>query len=417
MLEAETNNEWTILDYLDEDCWRAVLQFVPVQDIVKSERVSRRWQQVVLLYLKGTRFSFVSIEVFDYADPSNAFMFILPKSMYESFESWTTKLGKSVAGTYCMNHESLKKLTENCPNLEALTLIKLDEPKASKKRFQQNLIKHLQCVKQLCFSTSNISDRFVSQSIADKALEELEFHDCYEITGECLISANLSNLKFLAFKMCLQLQARHIISFTNQLGELTKLELIDIPKNISKKIQLVLDKMPKLEWLEINTHRRRMNPCYLVKYEPLCRLSHLKYLNTNLKVTDESVEAITRCCKELQTLELGDCECLNSEGLEAICRNAGNRLTELGLQFFCYLEDDDVVNCVRSCPELTSLTIGGPCQITPAMPARVSAARHEVSPGQQLCLDLSETNLSNPEGMEEFEDIEEEYEDLCVYLS
>ncbi|XP_047986861.1 F-box/LRR-repeat protein fbxl-1-like [Leguminivora glycinivorella] len=424
MSEGESNDR-TILDYLNEDCWRIVLRDVPIPDIVRSERVSRRWQRVVLQYLRGTRFSF-SFD-WDSVDPFDAYPFYLPKSMYESFEMWTTKLGSSVIGAYCKDRESLKTLIENCPNLEALTLVNLEEPEANTKEFPENLLKNFWCLKQICFfNTCNLSDRFVSQNIADKVLEELVFYQCYEVTGECLTTANLSKLKYLAFKRCFDLRAAHLISSTNQLGELTKLELIGVSKEISQKIQFVLDKMPKLEHLEIHTDAGRYNG-YLETYEPICRLSSLTHLRIDLKMTDESVEAITRCCKQLETLDLGDCEFLNSEGLEAIGRNAGERLTQLGLQYFCDLEDDDVVNYVRSCPALGWLTIIGTCQITPALPALVSAARHEVCPGSELVLDISETKLTDPyyrhsflnedDGdMEEYEDIQEKYEDLAVIL-
>lgn len=64
-------------------------------------------------------------------------------------------------------------------------------------------------LKRFCFDTCIISDQLVGRYIAHKALEELEFCFCYEVTGECLNSANLSNIKSLAFKTCVKLQATY----------------------------------------------------------------------------------------------------------------------------------------------------------------------------------------------------------------
>ncbi|XP_073964550.1 uncharacterized protein [Choristoneura fumiferana] len=47
------DHDATILDVLNADCWRLVLDYVPVGDVVRSERVSRAWQQVVRDYLAG----------------------------------------------------------------------------------------------------------------------------------------------------------------------------------------------------------------------------------------------------------------------------------------------------------------------------------------------------------------------------
>lgn len=153
----------------------------------------------------------------------------------------------------------------------------------------------------------------------------------------------------------------------------------------------MLDKMTTLEWLEM--HYYLGNPCHLENYEPLCRLSQLKHLSTDLSVSDDSVEAITWRCKKLQSLELCNCEYLTLQSLETICCNAGERLTEFGVYRFCYLRDDNVVECIRSCPKLTLLFVGGMCGITPKLPELVSAVRQEVSPGNVLRLDLSDFEL------------------------
>ncbi|XP_047987191.1 uncharacterized protein LOC125227039 [Leguminivora glycinivorella] len=383
MLEAEpnTNTEFTILDYLNRDSWRAVLRYVPMQDLLRSENVSRRWQRVVLQYLEEIRFSFWGRED---NSPSNTFNWKLRISAYQSFTRWTGKLGSRVVATYCKNGEHLNIIKTNCPNLEALTLINF-EPKSK----DQGLIqfnKDLKSLKRLCFHTCTISDELIKQYIAHKPLEELQFSYC-EVTGECLDSANLSNIKSLTFKACHKLLASHILTSVN----LTKLELLTVPREILTEIQLVLDKMPKLEWLEMHIYQG--NHCHLEHYNPLCSLTQLKHLSTDLSVSDDAVEAITRCCKELRTLELCNCELLSLQSLRTICRNAGERLTEFAVYHYHQLLDDNVVDCVRRCPKLTLLCIGGMCGITPTLPEHVSDAKQDVSPEHVLHLDLTDFDL------------------------
>lgn len=49
---AESTNN-TILDILNTDCWKIILDYASINDIVRSERVSRQWQQMVWDYLAG----------------------------------------------------------------------------------------------------------------------------------------------------------------------------------------------------------------------------------------------------------------------------------------------------------------------------------------------------------------------------
>lgn len=91
---------------------------------------------MVLLYLQGIRFGFLGRR--DDNSPSNAFSWKLRLSIYESFTRWTAKLGSTVVATYCKTEESLNIIRENCPNLEALTLINFETK--SKDRSQDRII-------------------------------------------------------------------------------------------------------------------------------------------------------------------------------------------------------------------------------------------------------------------------------------
>ncbi|XP_047987343.1 uncharacterized protein LOC125227160 [Leguminivora glycinivorella] len=411
MLAAEVNNDRTILDYLNEDCWRAVLQYVPVQDLIRTERASRQWQAVLLTYLRGIHITIVERGEVHH----NTLKLTLSEDTIESFEIWTQKLGSSVVDTYCNSLESLAIIKENCPNINALKL-QFSESPAPEQLLPFNLRENFKFVQQVYFSCYNISDPCVSEFLADRALQELEFYSCHAMTGLCFNTINLSNLKSLVIDYCRIMEPKYILPVIDRLGELTKLKVATVPYEILEEMQMVLDKMPKLEWLELFDDLRMS--CHTS--EPLSRLTRLKHLKISCQLGDCDVEAVTRNCQELTTLDLPDCQGMTSESVEPLCRNLGARLTSLYLGTFYEAEDDDVVAIIRGCPQLTLLFIGGSGSLTPALPARAAAARRAASPGRRLTLDLAYTNLTDhcylEEVKDQYEEMKTEYEDLTVVL-
>ncbi|XP_063529964.1 uncharacterized protein LOC134741126 [Cydia strobilella] len=415
MLEAEVNNERTILDYLNEDCWRAVLQYVPVQDLIRTERASRRWQGMVLTYLEGVR---IIIEREDLNKEKILLKYnicSLKTSRYKSFINWTNKLGPSVVSTYCHKLENLAIINENCPNLEGLQLSRIV---SGPELLRHNLNDNFKFLRELSFQGCSIQDSHVTEFIADRALEKLDIRNCAHLRGLCFDSLNLSNLKSLTLECNTELYA------SNDL-----LSIID--RRSDGEMQTVLYKMPKLECLELHGGYVHGN----VLSEQLSRLSRLKQLSVTCQLEYRHVEVITRCCQELRSLELLDCQYLM--GVDVIWRHAGSRLTTLKLDQFYIARDDDVVELVKGCPQLQSLTIGGAERLTSALPARAAAARREVAPGgpgrpgggpgrpgRPLRLDLSYTNLSDEYylrlqdrgGLEEYEEMKTKYEELIVIL-
>ncbi|XP_063375985.1 uncharacterized protein LOC134663523 [Cydia fagiglandana] len=356
MLEAQTNNDQTILDYLNEDCWRAVLQYVPVRDIIRTESTIRQWQRMVLWYLQG-----IHISILDNHDKAkktnpNACVLKLSHSVYEldfkSFDMWINKLGPSVVATYCQNLESLIRIRENCPNLESLTLESLHNGCSCcglLERFPYNLNMDFKCLQGLYFFSCDVSDYCISHFISDKALEEFELRNCQRVTGDFFNTIDLSNVKSLALEDCDNIDSEHLFSAVERLDGLKKLVLSNMSADISKGIQAVLDKMPKLEYLEIYDERDTM-PCY--DYKPLSRLTCLKHLEVMYRLPDEAAEAILRGCKDLRTLEFRDCEDMSGRSVtEALCR-WGTRLRSLSLEPLD-LDDDDLVAIISACPELT----------------------------------------------------------------
>ncbi|XP_063618243.1 uncharacterized protein LOC134791155 [Cydia splendana] len=385
MLEAE--DERTILDYLNEDCWRAVLRYVPAKDLIRTERASRRWQGVVQTYLIGAGVR-ISIEEYDSEKKPNVCR--LKPSLYESFENWTKKLGSTVVATYCVGLESLAVIKKNCPNIEALKLQKV-QGRTPKLLRQHNLRDNFKCLKRLTIDSRGLTDSCVDQFVADKALEGLKFYCCDAVTGACFKNMNLSNLKSLEIELCRGFEAKHVLPAFDRLNELTKLKLWNISGEFLEGIQVGLDKMPKLEKLDLDDDERMRGECG----QQLSTLTRLKFLRLAYQMFDEDIEAITRCCTELVILDLSDCRSMWRRSVRSIWKNAGARLTSLTLGQYDDVKDADIVALIRGCPNLTELAVSGSRQLTPRLPARAAAARRAVAPGRVLELDLSFTNLSS----------------------
>ncbi|XP_063358746.1 uncharacterized protein LOC134648194 [Cydia amplana] len=293
MLEAEVNNDRTILDYLNEDCWRAVLQYVPAQDLIRTERASRAWQCMVLTYLQGVR---IIIEREDKDKIlQNYNTCSLKPSRYKSFINWTNKLGPSVVATYCHNLRNLEIINEKCPNLESLQLSRI---KIEAGQLQHNLNDNFKVLREVSFQGCFIQDIAVTEFIADRALEKLEIRNCTnglnKLNGPFFDSLNLSNLKSLILECNCESFEDDKLPFT-----------IDQRSYGDGELKSVLSKMPKLEWLEL--HGGYMHDEYVSEH--LSRLPRLRHLSVTYQLEHRHVEVITRSCPELRSLELLDCRC------------------------------------------------------------------------------------------------------------
>ncbi|XP_061708188.1 uncharacterized protein LOC133518488 [Cydia pomonella] len=339
MLEPEVTNERTILDYLNEDCWHAVLQYVPAQELIRTERASRRWQAVVLMYLRGVH---ITIEKNDWKKKENPFnTCTLMPSKYKSFECWTKKLGSSVTSIYCINLENLAMIKENCPNLGALQASRIECTESELRQY--NLHDNFKLLQQVSFYRCSVGDNTFSQFIADKALEKIEFRYCRFLTGHCFSSINTTNLKSLVLESCNNLQFIRY-SVADRLGSLTELKVARVNKEIGYDVQFELEKMAKLERLELQS------AIMLFGFpEKVGQLSRLEHLGVSFELESCDLEKVLRGCTALRSLELLDCE-YRFGFVEVISRHGG-ALTSLKLDQV-NAKDDDVLELVRGCPKL-----------------------------------------------------------------
>ncbi|XP_061720588.1 uncharacterized protein LOC133527549 isoform X2 [Cydia pomonella] len=393
--EVVIYNELTILDYLNEDCWRAVLDYVPVKDIICSERVSSHWQRIVLLYLSHMRFLITYKDHYQCLgvpmEIPNVTSFEVDIDDWPSFLSWTNKLGSSVVGIHCTCLETLKTIGLNCPKLEGLGLFY----PLTEKLLQDDEIKNFKFLRKLGLTFIDMSDQCLNQFINCTVLEELFICNNEKMTGECLNNMRLSNIKSLILDYCPELKLRHLVSAVDHFNKLTKLVLADPTTEIHDNANILVDKLPNLEYLHYVQRDEDLDFAYHSIghfFKSVCGLGRLKHLYVHGFINDYDLDTITRCCKELHSLELEECD-VTPNGLWSACQNAGERLTTLSLDGCDELTDDAIVACIRSCPNLTSLSVRNIRALTLKVISRAEAARREVHAPMLLRIFVHGTKL------------------------
>ncbi|XP_063394688.1 uncharacterized protein LOC134679668 [Cydia fagiglandana] len=305
----------TILDYFNEDCWNLVLGYVPLQDIVRTERASRQWQRMVLTYLSHTR---ICIKMdYSFRDDEevtgvvqNVRCAVLRKPYMPSFESWACKMGSSVVAGYC-SEKSFNIIGENCPNLEGVTFLNLPEELLLNNRYP-----NFRCLRKLRFiDCLSMTDNTLSQYIASPVLEELLLFFNNQVTGQCFTTIRSPNFKSLDFKYCKALACQLLAVAKDHFSELTKLVLecinaVNIEGDFGEKdepfddIVLVLEKTMKLEYLSTWEFGRYLDNFF----ESVYRLRYLKELQIDSYGTDENIAEVTRRCLQLRLLKYQACE-------------------------------------------------------------------------------------------------------------
>ncbi|XP_047986866.1 uncharacterized protein LOC125226804 isoform X2 [Leguminivora glycinivorella] len=338
-----------ILAALNEDCWRHVLSFVPVRDIVRAERVSRKWQEAVLLYLRGQNIRIEPVE-FKYEDTRvNCRILQLPETHVKTrdmFEQVTQKFGGSVVASYCNSNATFKIVTGNCPNLIHLSA----------------------------------TEECISKFIIGDDLQELVIRNNEYVTGLCLTHLKSTNLKSLGLIFCTNLIYDHLHSALDNLTGLTKLDLRSEVDGMIFPLN-VPGRMPKLEELTIRYDSEQMNLEVSI-LESIGLLSRLRILDLSwlTGVNDKWLEVISRGCKQLESLNINHAE-VTSEAVEALCRTAGPTLRWLSMAYTVNdIDDYDVLACIAYCPQLqvrwsSPLNEDGPerrRRVVRAIPAGVS---------------------------------------------
>lgn len=359
----------TILDILNEDCWRLVLNLLATEDVIRSERVSRGWQDVIFRYLQDVG---ISIEYPWYGHRASRTQRILKmeEDDPEKFKQLTRKWGSCIKKTDCINEDSLEVIRKNCPDLEDVTFYGLQEDALS-----SGSTKTFKKLKRVHFrGCDSLTDKCVRHWLMNYNIEELVVWGAEEITGKCLVTPHSAKLKGLCFKECEALDFRHLLSAAKHLTHLKKFELVYVPREIFQNVHSVLDKLPELEDLCLRWEKKMELGDDWAESIGRLRLRRLD-VSFNPNVTDEWLEKA--CCGfgRLNELYLEGCLGVTGRGAKAACSVAGPALQRLQLGSNVKINDTCVEEIVRTCPNLVWINLSYCYGITGDIVARLGKAR------------------------------------------
>ncbi|XP_063389224.1 uncharacterized protein LOC134675006 isoform X2 [Cydia fagiglandana] len=359
----------TILDIFNEDCWRLVLDLLSTEDVIRSERVSRGWQDVIFRYLQDVG---ISIEYPWYGHRASRTQRIIKMEQDdpEKFKELTRKWGSCIKKTDCVNGDSLEVIRKNCPDLEDVTFYGLQEDTLS-----SGSTKIFKKLKRVHFrGCDSLTDKCVKHWLVNYNIEELVVWGAEEMTGKCLVTPHSAKLKGLCFKECETLDFRHLLSATKHLTHLKKLELVYVPREIFQNLHSVLDKLPELEDLCLRWEKKMELGDDWAESIGRLRLRRLD-VSFNPNVTDEWLEKASCGFGRLNELHVEGCLGVTGRGAKAACSVAGPALQGLQLGSNVKINDACVEDIVRTCPNLVWINLSYCHGVTENIVARLGKAR------------------------------------------
>ncbi|XP_063629876.1 uncharacterized protein LOC134801269 isoform X2 [Cydia splendana] len=359
----------TILNIFNEDCWRLVLDLLSTEDVIRSERVSRGWQDVIFRYLQDVG---ISIEYPWYGHKASRTQRVLKMEQDdpEKFKELTRKWGSCIKKTDCVNEGSLEVIRKNCPDLEDVTFYGLQEDTLS-----SGSTKTFKKLKRVHFrGCDSLTDKCVKHWLVNYNIEELVVWGAEEMTGKCLVTPHSAKLKGLCFKECETLDFRHLVSATKHLTHLKKLELVYVPREIFQNVHLVLDKLPELEDLCLRWEKKMELGDDWAESIGRLRLRRLD-VSFNPNVTDEWLEKASCGFGRLNEMHVEGCLGVTGRGAKAACSLAGPALQGLQLGSNVKINDACVEDIVRTCPNLVWINLSYCHGVTENIVARLGKAR------------------------------------------
>ncbi|XP_063545810.1 uncharacterized protein LOC134753798 [Cydia strobilella] len=385
--EPESNSP--IINFLNADCRRRILDYLPVRDLMRMERTCKLWQNSVLDHISQRRILIRIYKDFKEAvrivpggfNPAKApDKFFVTKDNDEvltifmeqsvdwwlSFKLWLKKFGPAVRkfDANCQYFEDVVEILRyTCPNLEVLRLINLQ------KKLSHTSTLYFPKLARLAFQDcGKITDGCVNQFLTSDMNElclSLPAGEHKHVKGRYLHNLNIDKMKCLTLS-CL-ISAAHfsiLLSYADRLKNLTTLVLdTTLERGVNNRLHMLLDRMPNLEEFSFLVYgvpnndnddqlRQRSN----VFFESVCRLKKLRRFKADgVDVWDEHLEALAMNCKDLLAVR-SPCNRITKVGLAALCRELGPQLRELNLTG-SRLDDDSIAACVYACPKLVWLNI------------------------------------------------------------
>ncbi|XP_063617640.1 uncharacterized protein LOC134790674 isoform X2 [Cydia splendana] len=393
-------DEATILEFLNRDVLSIILDKLSTEDILGTITVSRKWRNAILEYLEGSHYCFEHyylrrlhfvprlLGLVSTNDERGSRSTPFDHGDLRNFQTKITELGPGIVRIIldCLNENSLKTITQNCPNLKELMVVAMQEHSTHQPYVQngtrqceplsfteevRQCFQELQLKRVMFIDCKIITDEYVSEFLKSDSIEELVVTRSGPVEGDCLSCLRQkkeNNLKSLRLVGCGLEYLEPAVA--NQLTKLTTLDLSNNSLELLQYLPPLLDKMSNLEYLFLN--------CYpyvslrKVFEESLGRLGRLKHLSLcwNDNVSDEWLAAVARGSLGLQTLDIEtktsgyrlDRATVTAAGILALCR-AAPCLEHLGVAGNGDVTDATVADIAAACPKLQSVDLRGCAQI------------------------------------------------------
>ncbi|XP_063545806.1 F-box/LRR-repeat protein 7-like [Cydia strobilella] len=390
IINAEEKETYTILDILNWDCLAHVLSFVPIIDLIRSERVSKRWQCMVQEHYNSTRLFKTSW----WQHGTVTLTTLVLRRVLQRLGPNLKRL--HIDKTFpALNDRTPHTVGKFCPNLEELKVFGMDtenwNPVTSGCKFLK-AVSFLSC--------SEVSDTSLQQmmNIKKTSIESITVAENRQVTGMFLMFLSGSEtlrLHTLSFYNCNSLEGRLICDAIDTLPNLKTLRLDGCPVSMWEFVPLILNELPHLEELSLSDYNSiKFNSKPLVNIDfckSLSKMTELRVLNLsyNIYITDAIVKTVAQTCSKLESLNVSGCivkkfNCYNSqpgvgvsdEGILMICRSC-KALRELDISYHELLTDAGVAATAR-CARLVRLTVRANSSLTAAPFAAVLDACAEL---------------------------------------
>ncbi|KAG6448962.1 hypothetical protein O3G_MSEX005776 [Manduca sexta] len=376
---AEEEQGYNILDILNRDCLTHILTYIPLRDLIISERVSKAWQSMVQEYLAGIR-------VF-----KTSWWQHVPETLTTAvLRRVLQRVGGSLTRLHidhpwsALNDRTAHTVGKFCPDLEEFKVVGMHT------KNWNPLIYGCKQLRSLSFVSCNkLTDSSLVHLVkSDSCIESLMVANNTHVTGLFLTGSNPPKLNSLSFYNCYNLQGTVLCAAIDTLPNLTTLKLDVCPATMWKIIPLILQKLPQLEDLSLSEYTSveisfatQSNEAFC---ESLATLTELKTLNLsrNIHITNDVMKQVAQSCPKLESLNISSCNSrkqfphtgVSDEGVMAICGSC-MCLRRLDVSYLAALSDDGVC-AAHVLPHLTELTARGNPALTAESVARCIASCH-----------------------------------------
>ncbi|XP_063547130.1 F-box/LRR-repeat protein 7-like [Cydia strobilella] len=393
-----TENTHTILDILKWDCLAHVLSFVPIIDLIRSERVSKRWQCMVQEHYNGTR-------LFKTSWWQHGTVTLTTLVLRRVLQRLGPNLKRLHIDQKCpaLNDRTPHTVGKFCPNLEELKVFGMDtenwNPVTSGCKFLK-AVSFLSC--------TEVTDSSLQLMMNKKTIiESITVAENRQVTGMFLCSSETSRLPLhtLSFYNCYSLQGLLIWAALDTLPNLKTLRLDVCPVSTWEIVPRILNKLPHLEELSLSDYYSFKVSSNIDFCKSLSKMTELRVLNLskNIYIDDAILMTVAQTCSKLESLNVSGCNAkkfnpqpgmgcnallnngyqlygrggwgfrlddedgevgVSDEGIIMICRSC-KALRELDISYIELLTDAGVAAAAQ-CARLVSLTARGNVSLTPA---------------------------------------------------